>query len=395
MVIHMNQSIKKVKNLPKPQKIALCLAILFLFYWALHGCTPKQSFEIPLPEVVVKKPVKASMVDYVTQTGTLVAYNSVDLVARVQGYLDAIEFNDGTFVNKGKELFVIEPQPYMEKLKAAQASVEIAKAEVAYSHSEYTRQQKMYKQNATSLNSVESWLAKSQEAEGQLNKNKADEQNAAITYSYTHILAPFDGRIGRHLVSVGNLVGNGVATNLATIEQIDPLYVYFNLNELDLLRLRDAAREAGMKPSDFHTIPVHIALQDEGQFKYKATLDFINTGLNASTGTMELRAVLTNKEHTFLPGLFVQVRVAVSNPTPQLTVPDTAVLYDQIGPYVFIVDKNNKVLLKRVTLGPVENGVRGIKQGLEPQDQVIVEGLQNASPGNQVTIKKDTGAVPQ
>ena len=173
----------------------------------------------------------------------------------------------------------------------------------------------MYAQNATSLNNVEKWQAKIAESTAQVAKEEANEKNAEITYSYTHVAAPFDGRIGRHLVSAGNLVGNGVATNLATIEQIDPLYVYFNLNELDLIKLREAARAAGFKPADIHQVPVDIALQNNTAFKYHATLDFVNTGLNASTGTMELRALLDNKQHIFVPGLFVKVRIAITRPT--------------------------------------------------------------------------------
>lgn len=366
--------------------------IVLLVYYVAHHCKQPTGLTLPLPLVVVQTPVLANMVEYVTQTGTTVAFNSVDLVARVEGYLDAIAFTDGTFVKKGKELFVIEPEPYLEQLKAAQAQVAIAKAESAYTKSEYARQQRMYKQHATSLNNVESWFAKSTEAEAEVAKAVANERSAAITYSYTHVLAPFNGRIGRHMVSLSNLVGNGVATVLATIEQIDPLYVYFNLNELDLIKLRAAARQSGMKPDDIKRIPVSISLQNDTDFKYKATLNFVNTGLNASTGTMELRALLPNKSYFFVPGLFVQVRVAITKPTPQLTIPDTAVLYDQIGPYVYTIDKQQLVVLQRVVLGPLEKGMRGVVKGLAKTDRVIVEGLQNATPGNPVNPQASSKA---
>jgi RND family efflux transporter MFP subunit len=274
----------------------------------------------------------------------------------------------------------------MEQLKAAQASVDIAKADYVYSLSEYDRQKKMYKQNATSLNNVEKWQAKIAESAAEVKKQEANEQLAAITYGYTHVTAPFDGRIGRHLVSVGNLVGNGVATNLATIEQINPLYVYFNLNEIDLIKLREAARAAGFKPQDINTVPVDIALQNNNAFIYHATLDFVNTGLNASTGTMELRAILNNNDAIFVPGLFVNVRVAITKPKPELTVPDTSVLYDQIGPYLLTVDKKNKVVLKRVVLGPKSPGQQGILQGINKDDRIVTEGIQNAIPGNAVQL---------
>ncbi|MCE0722037.1 MULTISPECIES: efflux RND transporter periplasmic adaptor subunit [Legionella] len=382
----------------KSVKIAgIAIAILLLIYLISHIFGKSSVPAIPAPKVVVQKPKLKEMAEYVTQTGNTVAYNSVNLVARVEGFLDSIEFVDGTFVKKGKELFVIQPEPYFEKLRAAKATVTAEKAALIYNKSEYARQQKMYKQHATSLNEVEKWYAKTLEVAAGVDKAEAEEVNAAINYSYTHISAPFDGRIGRHLVDVGNLVGHGEATNLATIEQIDPIYVYFNLNELDLLKLRAAARAQGFKPQDIKKVPIEVSLQNDPTVKYKATLDFVNTGLNASTGTMELRAVLPNKGYIFVPGLFVQVRVAISKPKKQLTVPDTAILYDQIGPYVLTVDNDNVVVTKRVKLGGAENGMRAVVTGLDAQDKVIIDGLQYATPGNKVephervTQTKDNG----
>ncbi len=376
---------------PKQIKIAGIVIIgLFLLYLAVHHFLKPKGPEIPLPTVSVQKPVVAEMAEYVTQTGTTVAFNSVNLVARVEGYLEQIEFTDGTYVKKGKELFVIQPKPYLEKLKAAQATVAAHQAANAYNKSEHARQKRMYSQNATSLNSVEIWFAKMHESVAEVDKAIADAEIAAINYGYTRVLAPFDGRIGRHLVDVGNLVGNGVATVLATIEQVDTLYVYFNLNEIDLLKLRQAAREQGLTAKDINKVTVDVSLQNEAGYHHKAKLDFINTGLNAATGTMELRALLDNKDHLFVPGLFVQVRVPISKPEKRLTVPDTAVLYDQIGPYLLVVDKDNVVVVKRVTLGSVEQGKRAILQGIDATDRVIVNGLQNATPGNKVQIQEQT-----
>ena len=369
----------------KQVKIAgIVIVILFLLYLVVHHLTKPKAPGIPVPVVEIKKPVLAEMVEYVTQTGTTVAYNSVNLVARVEGYLNAIEFTDGTMVKKGKELFIIQPEPYMEQLKAAQATVAAQKASYAYAKSEYARQQRMYKQNATSLNSVESWLAKTQETQAEVAQAEANAEIAAINYSYTHVSAPFDGRIGRHLIDVGNLVGNGKATDLATIDMIDTLYVYFNLNELDLLKLREAVRAKGHTSAEINQITAEISLQNETGFHHKAKLDFVNTGLNAATGTMEFRALLENKDHFFVPGLFVQVRVPISKPDKQLTVPETAILYDQIGPYLLVTDKDNVVVLKRVELGSSEQGMRAIIKGLDAQDNVIINGVQNATPGNKV-----------
>jgi len=339
---------------------------------------------LPAPPVVTQKPKMMQITDYVTQTGTMVAFNSVDLVARIEGYLEKIEFVDGAFVKKGRELFVVEPAPYMEKWKEALAVIAAARADSVYTQAELDRQQRMYKQNATSLNNVQKWSAKKAEVKAEIDKDIASAAVAEINYSYTHILAPFDGRIGRHLVDPGNLVGNGKATNLANIEQLDPIYVYFNLNELDLIKVREAARSHAFDPDKINEIPVYVRMQTETEYSHEGRLNFVNTGLNASTGTMEFRALIPNKDYTLLPGLFVQVRVPTAKPAPQLTVPDTAIQYDQIGAYLLIADKDNTVTLKRVVTGPLEKGQRAILKGLVAQDNVIVSGIQNAIPGDKV-----------
>lgn len=366
------------------KRAAIALVILCILYFFFH---PKSNNlpTIANPVVIVQKPVLAKMTEYVTQTGSTVAFNSVNLVARVEGYLDSVSFTDGSFVKKGQNLFVIEPQPYLEKLRGAEATVAAQKAGFTYAKIEHIRQQEMYKENATSLNNVEKWLAKRDEAEANVAGAVSNAEIAAINYSYTHVNAPFDGRIGRHLVDPGNLVGNGKATDLATIEQIDPIYVYFNLNELDLIKLRAAARAQGIKPADLNQIPVYVAMQNENGFPHEGKLNFVNTGLNASTGTIEMRALLSNKNYVLLPGLFVQVRIPITKPILQLTVPDTAVQYDQIGAYLLVVNPQNEVVLKRVVLGSLEQGMRGIVKGIDANDNVIVDGLQNATPDRPVT----------
>ena len=368
-------------------------AFMLIGYWVIHFMSRPKTPVIPPPPVVIQKPKLMPITEYVTQTGSMVAYNSVDLVARIEGYLESFEFTDGTFVKKGQELFVIEPKPYLERLKSSEADVAVQKASYNYTKAEYLRQQNMYKQNATSLNNVEKWSAQTDIVKAKIDKTEADAENAAINYSYTHVLAPFDGRIGRHLVDPGNLVGNGAATDLATIEQIDPIYVYFNLNELDLIKIRTAARTHKFNPDKLKEIPVYVNLQNETGFSHKGHLDFVNTGLNASTGTMEFRALLPNKDYVLLPGLFVQVRIPVGKPTQQLTVPDGAIQYDQISAYVLTVDKNNTVLVKRVVPGALQEGVRAILKGITAEEMIIVSGLQNATPGNPVTPIIPTGKI--
>lgn len=368
------------------------IAAALLLVAAYHLVTRKEEPKLPAvtaPLVATAHPQILPMAEYVRQTGNTVAFNSVNLVARVEGYLQGIEFIDGSFIKKDQLLFVIEPEPYLEKVKEAEASVKAQKAGYAYAEAEHARQKEMYKENATALKNVEKWAANEEESQAEVAKAEANEVIAKINYSYTHVLAPFDGRIGRHLVDIGNLVGHGEATSLATVEQIKPIYVYFNLNEIDLIKLREAARKRGFKPYQIDKIPVFVGLQNEKGYPHQGKLNFVNTGLNASTGTMQFRAILANEDYDLVPGLFTRVRIPVDEPKPQLTIPDSAVQYDQIGPYVLTVDKDHFVVLRRVVLGSLESGRRAIKKGLAADDEVIVDGIQNAVPGNQVQVKTE------
>ncbi len=367
------------------KKITRIILIILLMINLIHYYNAKyRTVKVPPPTVQVAHPLSIPMSEYVTQTGNTVAFNAVDLVARVEGYLDEINFSDGSFIEKGKTLFLIEPEPYLAKLKEAKAGLVAQEAIHTYDALEYARQKRMYKQNATSLSNVQKWLAKSEASTAEVEKAKEKVVIAKINYSYTRVKAPFDGRIGRHLVDKANLVGHGVATILATMEQLNPIYVYFNLNEIDLIALRAAIKAQDIDEKVIKQVPVEINLPTGEDYKFKGKLDFINTGLNASTGTLEFRALLPNNTLVLLPGLFVQIKIALGSPVPRLTVPDTALQYDQVGPYLLLIDKTNHVVLKRVVLGPLENGIRAISSGIEKNDNIIIKGLQSASEGNLV-----------
>lgn len=378
MITHAQK--EKLKKVGKAAFIFLLCYNIYIFYKSNH-----RSLDIPSPVVKAANPVIRDMAEYIIQTGNTVAYNSVDLVARVEGYLNEINFTDGSIVKKGKLLFVIEPEPYLAKLNEAKASLDAQEAIHTYDKAEHERQKRMYRENATSLNNVEKWFAKSEQSAAEVAKARENLNIANINYGYTHVEAPFDGRIGRHLIDKDNLVGNGVATELANIEQLDPIYVYFNLNEIDLIPLRIAAHAKGIDENHIKKVPVSIELQGQSSYKFQGKLDFVNTSLDASTGTLEFRALLPNKDYALLPGLFVKVRMAISDPTPTLTIPDTAIQYDQIGAYVLTVNNEHLVEMKRVQLAGLEDGIRGIKSGLTKTDLVIVDGLQNATPGGAVT----------
>jgi len=327
----------------------------------------------PPPTVTVSKPLSLPVTDYLQSTGSVAASKTVDLVARVEGYLRSADFKDGSLVKAGGLLFVIEPEPYAAKLASQQA-------QLLNAQSEYERQLRMIKENATSQANVEKWQSQRDQAAAAVTLAK-------INLAYTRITAPFTGRIGRHLVDPGNLVGSaGSATKLATLEQIEPAYVYFSINERDVLRVRAAARARGTPiKAEAPAVPVMLGLQTETGYPHEGTLDFANTGLDTGSGTLQLRAVVPNPERLFLPGLFARLRIALDAPTPRLTVPDRIVGNDQVGAYVFVVSAEHKVVQQRVETGSVENGMRAILSGLAPDSEVIVDGLQNAIAGNTVT----------
>jgi RND family efflux transporter MFP subunit len=237
----------------------------------------------------------------------------------------------------------------------------------------------MIKENATSQANVDKWLSQRDQAAAAVTL-------ARINLGYTRITAPFDGRIDRHLVDPGNLVGStGTATKLATIEQVNPAYVYFSINERDLLRVRDAAKAQMKSPGEAPPVPVQVALQTEEGYPHVGTLDFAGSGLDTGSGTLQLRASVPNAKITLLPGLFARVRIALAAPVPRLVVPDRVVSSDQVGSYLLTVGPDQKVRQQRIETGPLENGFRAVLSGLDADSEVVIDGLQNAIPGNLVT----------
>jgi RND family efflux transporter MFP subunit len=343
----------------------------------LAACGKRNQYQPPpAPSVTVSKPLRMPVTDYLQSTGSVAAFKSVDLMARVEGYLRSVNFRDGTVVKAGQLLFVIEPEPYEAKLASY-------KAQLLDAQTEYNRQLRMIKENATSQANVDKWLSQRDQAAAAVTLAK-------INLGYTRVTAPFEGRIDRHLVDPGNLVGSmGSATKLATIEQINPAYVYFSINERDLLRVRAAVRamnrEQGTPAGEAPRVPVQVALQTDAGYPHMGTLDFAGSGLDTGSGTLQLRASVPNADYTLLPGLFARVRIALAAPVPRLVVPDRVVSSDQVGSYLLTVGPDQKVRQQRIETGPLENGFRAVLSGLDANSEVVIDGLQNAIPGNLVT----------
>jgi RND family efflux transporter MFP subunit len=324
------------------------------------------------PSVTVSRPTQEQVSDYVKLTGTLSPSRSVDLVARVTGYLQSVDFEDGSFVESGKTLFVIEPETYKEDLASAEASR--LRAE-----SEYKRQLGLNEQNATSLASVEKWRSEWDQA-------KAQVELAKINLGYTRVTAPFNGRIGRRMVDPGNLVSPSVNTKLATLEQLVPIYVYFNLNEREALRLWERIRHLGLdRRAAMGKTVVEIGLHNEDGYPHRGTLDFVDTGVSTSSGTVTMRGVFQNEDKILFPGLFARVRIPIGETHPMLVVPNSAFGNDQEGDYVLVVDANDVVARRTVVKGPLTGKGCAVQSGLNAEDRIIVIGLMQARPGAKVS----------
>jgi multidrug efflux system membrane fusion protein len=370
---------------------AVTLAVLL----SLSACeNAGNSYEPPPPApVTVDYPVIRPVTNYLEQTGSASAVTSVNLVARVPGYLDSVNFRDGSIVDKGDLLFVIEPASYEANVKLAKATLAQQQAQLTRNSDEYDRQLRLVKQSASSQANVEKWLAERNSAAAAVDQARANLDIARINLGYTRVTAPFTGRIGRHLVDAGNLVGTPSPTTLATIEQIDPIDVYFSVDEPDVLRIHAMIRRRGLGPADVGHVPVYVGLQTEKGYPHEGRLDFIDTGVDPSTGTLQVRAVFPNSDRVLLPGVFVRVRVPVGHEDHALLVSNRALGVDQTGSYVLVVNAGDVVEQRTVEVGALVGGLRVITGGLTKSDRVVVEGMQRATPGTKVAVTRAAGTA--
>jgi RND family efflux transporter MFP subunit len=350
----------------------------------LSACEQNSFVPPPPPKVEVAQPVQRPITRYLEATGNTAPIKNVDLVARVQGFLQSINYQDGTFVKAGAMLFAIEPDTYKLKLEQAQAAETGAQASVKQAEADFKRQQDLVQKQAVSQATLDTSTSTRDNAQANLQQAQVNTRIAAVNYGYTNVVAPFDGIVSAHLVSIGELVGVSSPTQLATIVALDPIYVNFNVNEQDVLRIRAEARRRGMTADDLKSLPVEVGLQTENGYPHKGNLDYASPILNQSTGTLPMRGVLPNPDRVLLPGYFVRVRVPFDQQKDALLVPDVALGSDQSGRYVLVVNGENVVEQRKVQVGAVEGDLRVIDSGLKPDDRVIIAGLLRAIPGQKV-----------
>lgn len=357
------------------------------------GCQPRNEYvEPPPPEVDVARPIERPVTDYLEFTGTTRAVSVVDLRARVSGYLQEIHFEDGATVEKGQTLLTIDPAPFQARVRVAQAELQKARAELDLAEQELGRLNGLLRRNAVTVQELEIERAKRDSAAAVVAAAEATVAEAELELGYTVLRAPISGRIGRHLVDVGNLV-QVEQTLLATIEGYDPIYAYFTISEGDLLSLRDEGSESGRPLGDSEEQRLEMRLGGESGYPYEGHLDFSDLGVDPETGTMELRGIFPNADRRILPGLYARIRTAIGSPQPRLLVPERALGTDQQGEYVLVVDEEGKVEYRTVVLGRSIEGMRVVTQGLSRDEWVVVNGVQRARPGAKVeAVQGEIGA---
>lgn len=362
------------------QALAAAMAVA-----ALAGCEDKNSFVAPPPpKVDVAAPVQRPVTRYVEATGNTAPIKNVDLVARVQGFLQSIDYQDGAFVKQGTQLFTIEPETYKLKLDQARAAEAGAQASVRQAEADYKRQAELVQRQAVSQATLDTSTSTRDNAQANLQQAEANTKLAQVNYGYTNVTAPFDGIVSAHMVSVGELVGVSSPTQLASIVAMDPIYVNFTVNEQDVLRIRAEAARRGLTAADMKQFPIQVGLQTEAGYPHEGKLDYVAPTLTQSTGTLAVRGLVPNDKRVLLPGYFVRVRVPFTQEKDALLVPDTALGSDQGGRYLLVVNGDNVVEQRKVQIGPVDNGLRVIESGLKPEDRVVTAGLLRVIPGQKV-----------
>jgi RND family efflux transporter MFP subunit len=352
--------------------------------FALGACEQNSFVPPPPPKIDVGLPIQQNVTRFLDATGNTAPIQTVDLVARVQGVLQSINYKDGSFVKQGTTLFTIEPDTYKFKLEQAQAAEAGAQASLKQSEADYKRQVDLVARQAVSQATLDTSTSSRDNARANLQQAEANTKIAAVNFGYTNVVAPFDGIVSAHLVSVGELVGAASPTQLATIVQFDPIYVNFNVNEQDVLRIRAEAKRRGLTASDLAQFPIEVGLQTESDYPHKGKLDYAAPTINLSTGTLAVRGILPNADRVLLPGYYVRVRVPFDQQQNALLVPDVALGSDQSGRYVLVVNGENVVEQRKVRTGPAEGDLRVIESGHKADDRVVIAGLLRAIPGQKV-----------
>lgn len=366
----------------------------------LVGCTrqPPPIAKLPPPEVSVAQPVRREVLDHVVFTGNVEAVHEVEIKARVSGFVTAVHFIDGQAVSEGDLLFTIDERPFEIARDSATAEVAKQEAILAEQKSEVARKEKLLPKGAVTQEEYEIAVAKRDANAAMLAAAKAQLAQAELDLSFCRVTSPVTGRISRRFVDVGELVSGteASATRLTAVASIDPVYVVFEAEERSVIlaRQRAAAKVAGTgaQPVEWRNIkelaiPVDVQLVTDEGFPRRGVLDFVDIAVLAGTGTVRCRAVLENPERLLMPGMFVRARLPFGDPRSALLIPERAIGTDQGTKFVYVVDDDNRVAIRPVSLGFLSEGLRVIDAGLSEADRVITSGLTRVRPG--ITVRPD------
>ncbi|TMJ32560.1 MAG: efflux RND transporter periplasmic adaptor subunit [Alphaproteobacteria bacterium] len=351
------------------------------------GCSegPKQQPVPPPVKVTVARPIERTIVDQDEYVGRFVAVESVEIRARVSGYLEKVHFQDGQYVRQGDILFTIDKRSFQNTFDQASANLETAKSNLAFAEADLARGQQLMRERTISEQVFQQRSQIFRNAQAAVAANEALLRQAALDLEFTELKAPVSGRIGDRRVTPGNLVtgGTGGTTLLATIVSTDPIRLEFTFDEASLVRYERLAH-GGHKDVTGRNTEVKLKLIDEQEFSHRARLDFVDNVIDRATGTIRGRAELSNREGLFTPGMFARVQVPASAPYQALLLPDAAIGTEQSRKYVLVLDADNIAMQRYVTLGDIAGGLRVVKAGLTPNDRVIINGLIQTRLGTKV-----------
>src|SRR3984957_6056885 len=362
--------------------------LIVLLAVALSGCGDKPPPQAAsAPPVTVAQPTKRTVTDWDEFTGRCEAIEEVQIRARVGGFVTNVEFRDGAFVKTGDLLYVIDARPFEAVAEQADGQLSDARAKAELAKRELDRGLTLVQTSAVSEQVVDQRRQALQAAHAAETIAEGALKAAQLNVEFTHVLAPIGGRVSRHLVSVGNLVqgSEGSSTLLTSIVSLDPIYVYFDMDEATYLKYNRLFFEGKRPSSRDNPQPVQVTLTGEAKPSHDGKMDFLDNRLDLSTGSLRGRAIVPNKDYSILPGQFGRVRLIGSAPYEALLLPDTAIATDQSRKIVFVVKDDDTVEARAVILGPLDDGLRVIREGLKPDDRVIVEGLQRARVGAKVS----------
>ena len=349
---------------PRAIGVSIVVLLALIAIICMKSCG-KGVVKAPTP-VTTALPLSQEIRSFATFDGVVDPYLTVNLDARVKGYLTKIGFADGAMVKKGDLLFVIEQDTYIEEVKSKKAIYDEAK-------SEYARQKSLLKENATSQAAVDKALSQYQQSQANLTLAK-------INLGYTEIRAPFDGLMGKHLLDVGTYLDSTTkGVQLSTIQQISPIYVYFSINERDFLKFEQGVDQNAERKSEVNKLPIYAGLQSETGYPHEGILDYAANLISTDTGSLQLRAIFKNENYQLIPGLYARVMAQYGPPRQALLVPTTAVMSDQVGDYVYVLDETKRALRQDITLGQRFEKYVEVSKGLTAASTVVINGFINLS----------------